>query len=69
MGTETPILYTTGCPRCKVLEAKLNAKGIEYKVVTDIEMMERLRIQSAPTLKVGDKMMDFGAANKWVNEQ
>ncbi len=69
MGTEKPILYTTGCPRCKVLEAKLNAKHIEYEVVTDMDAMEQLGIQTAPTLGVGDKMLDFGAANKWVNEQ
>lgn len=69
MVTEKPILYTTGCPRCKVLEAKLNSKHIEYEIVTDMDVMEQLGIQTAPTLNVAGRMMDFGTANKWVNEQ
>lgn len=69
MVTEKPILYTTGCPRCKVLEAKLNSKHIEYEIVTDMDVMEQLGIQTAPTLKVAGRMMDFGTSNKWVNEQ
>ena len=29
------ILYTTGCPQCKVVENKLDEHGIEYETVTD----------------------------------
>ena len=69
MPVEKPILYTTNCPRCTVLESKLNSKGIEYEMVYDINEMEQLGIQTAPVLKVAGEMMDFGTANKWVNEQ
>ena len=69
MIVEKPILYSTNCPRCKILEAKLNSKGIEFEIATDINEMERLGIQTAPVLKVAGEMMDFGRANKWVNEQ
>ena len=69
MIVEKPILYSTNCPRCKILEAKLNSKGIDFEIVTDINEMERLGIQTAPVLEVAGEMMDFGRANKWVNEQ
>ena len=31
------ILYSTDCPRCKVLEKKLSDKGIEFKKVTEFD--------------------------------
>ena len=33
------IMYTTHCPRCKVLAAKLAAKGVTYKEETNTETM------------------------------
>jgi glutaredoxin len=32
-------LYSTGCPKCKVLETKLNNKNIEFNVNTDVDEM------------------------------
>lgn len=61
------ILYTTGCPRCKVLEAKLKQKGIDYIKCNDIEEMEKKEISSVPCLSVDGNLLDFGSAVKWVN--
>lgn len=33
------ILYSTGCPRCKILKSKLDKKGITYSVVDDVDKM------------------------------
>lgn len=63
------VLYTTHCPKCKVLGMKLKEKGIDYKECTDIEEMIRLKISSAPQLKIEDKLLDFSAAIKWLKEQ
>lgn len=63
-------LYTTHCPRCIVLEKKLNMKGIKYTTVEDITELEKLGIQSVPMLSVdGGDLMDFTTANKWINSQ
>ena len=35
------ILYTIGCPNCKVLERRLEAKKIPYDTVTDLEIMKQ----------------------------
>lgn len=62
------ILYTTHCPKCKVLTAKLKAKGVDYEEVTDIEIMKNKGFMSAPMLEVDGKVMGFAEAVKWVNE-
>ena len=63
------ILYSTGCPKCNVLEAKLNSKSIKYEVCRDIEVMQSKGMMTAPNLEVDGKLMDFSTAIKWVNEQ
>ena len=63
------ILYTTGCPRCHVLETKLKQKNVEYAECNDVEEMEKKGISSVPCLGVDGEILDFGSAVKWVNEQ
>lgn len=60
-------MYSTHCPKCKVLEMKLKSKGIEYEECTDTEEMRRKGIRSAPTLEVDGNMLEFGEAVRWVN--
>jgi glutaredoxin len=62
------ILYSTGCPKCNVLEAKLNSKSIKYEVCSDIEVMQSKGMMTAPNLEVDGELMDFSAAIKWVRE-
>lgn len=64
-------IYTTDtCPRCKVLKTKMDAKGIPYKLITDIKEMKSLGIMSVPYMQVDDgELMDFAKANAWINEQ
>lgn len=62
-------LYTTHCPKCKVLETKLAKKGIEYQENTDIDYMTSLGIMSVPVLEVDGELLDFVKANNWVNNK
>lgn len=62
------IIYSTHCPKCNVLTNKLNSKKIQYKEVTDIDEMQKLGLMSVPYLSVDGKLLDFAAANKWINE-
>lgn len=59
-------LYSTGCPKCKVIEKKLGQKNIQYIKNTDITEMQRLGFTSAPVLEVDGKIMNFGDANRWI---
>lgn len=61
------VLYSTGCPRCKVLETKLNQKNVKYVVCDDLREMERKAISTVPCLEVEGEILDFGIAVKWVN--
>lgn len=63
------ILYSTHCPRCIVLEKKLQQKKIEYIENNDVGEMTALGLQSAPALKVDDKVMEFTEAIQWINQQ
>ena len=61
-------LYKTPtCPKCKVLCAKMDKKGLQYEVCTDMDEMNRLGFKSVPVLIVDGVQYDFVAANKWVN--
>ena len=66
---EKVIFYSTGCPKCKVLKNKLEAKSITYTENTNIAEMRSLGMLSAPALMVGDELLDFGHAVTWVNNQ
>lgn len=63
----TVTFYSTHCPKCRVIESKLKAAGIEYTEINDVDEMIHLGFKSAPLLKVDDEVMDFMAANKWIN--
>ena len=62
-------LYSTHCPRCDVLEAKLKQKEIQYVINTDVDEMLAQGIQSVPALRVGTEILDFASAVKWLNSQ
>lgn len=64
------ILYTTHCPKCIILEKKLQDRNIEYQVCDDIDLMLSKGMQEAPYLEVEEKeLMNFTKAIKWVNEK
>ena len=63
------ILYSTGCPKCKVLVAKLNAKNIKYNTVSDVGIIISKGISTVPVLDVNGTIMDFKTAVEWINER
>ena len=47
---------------------KLDKKGIDYRVVTDVDYMLAHGIMSIPTLEVdGQRFVDVKACNDWIN--
>ena len=60
-------LYSTGCPKCKVLVAKLNKKNINYNTISDINVIISKGISTVPVLEVDNNLMDFKTAVDWVN--
>ena len=64
-----PILYSTGCPKCKVLEKKLESKGIAYEKNNSVDEMLELGISEVPVLNVYGQLLNFSEAIEWVNNQ
>lgn len=65
---EKMVLYTTGCPKCRILEKKLWDKGIDFEKCDDREVMNNLGIASVPVLKLDDgSMLGYFEAVKHVN--
>ena len=60
-------LYTTHCPKCRVIESKLKNKNIQYEENTDVNEMIQKGFQAAPILEVDGKALGFKEANDWVN--
>ena len=65
------ILYKSlTCPQCKVIQAKLDKKGIAYEMITDVDVMTARGIKGIPTLEVdGERITKLADINKWVNAQ
>ena len=61
------VLYSTHCPRCNVLEKKLQQKEVDYYEVNDTSIMEQKGYLSVPVLEVDGKSMDFKEAVDWIN--
>lgn len=62
------VLYSTGCPRCKVLKQKLDNNGISYAVNSSVEEMLSLGITQVPILTVDGDLLPFTKAIEWVNQ-
>lgn len=63
------ILWSTHCPRCKVLELKLKQKNINYEENNSVEEMTAKGFKEAPKLEVDGMVMDFMQAVDWIKEQ
>ena len=51
------VLYSTHCPRCNVLEKKLQQKEVDYDEVNDTSIMEQKGYLSVTVLEVDGKVL------------
>jgi len=63
------VLYSTKCPKCKVLEAKLKQSNIEFEEVNDIDLMVQKGFKTAPILEVDSVAYGFKEAVEWIKER
>ncbi len=62
-------LYSTGCPKCRILQKKLDAACVPYTVIADVDEMLQMGIESVPVLKVGDDLLSFEKAVLYADRQ
>lgn len=57
------MLYSTNCPKCKILEKKLLAEGKEFTVISDTDTVlataETYDIKEAPFIVANDEVYNF----------
>lgn len=63
------ILYTIHCPKCTVLQKKLDAKGLNYRTCEDTNIMQKLGINLLPVLQVNNKLLSFSEAIQYIELQ
>lgn len=65
---ENIILFSSDCPKCKVLKQKLDNKKIKYEVSKDFDELILQNLQTVPVLKINGEYYQFSEAVKVVNE-
>lgn len=63
------VLYSTHCPKCKVLESKLKQNNINYEEVNDVELMVQKGFTTAPVLEVDGVVYSYKEAVEWIKER
>lgn len=56
-----------GCGMCAALEQRMKVKKIPYKKIEDIDTIKALNLDSIPALDIGNNIMYFPEAVKFLN--
>lgn len=62
------ILYSTECPKCKILKQKLDEANITYIVCSDIEIIKNKGFRSVPMVEINNKIMNYLECINWIKE-
>lgn len=63
-------LYSTNCPKCKIIEQKLEQYNIPYLKINNVDEMVELGLEEVPVIKDSSgEFFDFIAANQLLNEK
>lgn len=57
-------LYSTGCPKCNILDGRLTKDKIEFTISNNIEKLVEMGFQNAPVLQIDDNFMSYEDAMK-----
>lgn len=63
-------IYSTDCPKCHILEKKLQNKHIEFETILNFDPAKLLNLgfTTAPVLELDDgTMLNFADANTYIN--
>ena len=63
-------LYSTNCPKCKIIEQKLEQYNIPYLKINNVDEMIELGLEEVPVIKDSSgEFFDFITANQLLNEK
>jgi glutaredoxin len=61
-------LYTTHCPKCKILEERLNEKKVKFEVIDNMEELQKMNFKSVPNLEIDGKIYNYLESIKYLNK-
>ena len=63
-------VYSSNCPKCNILEKKLQANNIEFEKITDFDTNELIErgFYSLPIANIDEKWYTFQEAIQWLDE-
>lgn len=61
-------LYTTHCPKCKILEERLNEKKIKFEIIDNVEELQKMNFKTVPNLDIDGKIYNYLDAIKYLNK-
>ena len=62
-------LYSTNCPKCNVLEQKLQKANIDFNISNNLDNLIKQGFREAPILEINNQYLTFSEAIKWVKEK
>lgn len=62
------VLFTNGCPKCKILEERLDEKNITYISKHNPQVLKDNNLISFPALQVNEKILSFYEAICFLKE-
>lgn len=64
-------VYSTDppCPKCKVLEKKLDEAGIKYDVINDTDTLKSIGFEYFPVMKIDNTILNFKQAIDWIKNR
>lgn len=69
MANNKTILYSTRCPRCRIITSKLKANHIEFTINSDTEEMRSKGFTEVPMLQLDDgTILNFREAINWFRK-
>lgn len=63
------IFYSTHCPKCQILQKKLDNANIQYTENNDVDDMLSKGLTTAPAIEVDGVVYGFKQAVDWIKEQ
>lgn len=63
------ILYSTKCPKCKMLESRLKENNIDFVENNDVDLMIEKGFTTVPVLEVDGVAYGFKDAVEWIKER
>lgn len=62
------LVFSNGCPRCKILKQKLDAANIPYILQDDLDEIMDAGFQTVPILKYKGEYYQFSEAVEFVQK-